>query len=386
MKNIKIGLVSSHSFAQPGGVKAHIIGLYNEYKKRGIEVKIIVPRREASEKYGKDVIFLGKSFPINIGGSQGDFDVNFNPMAIESLLKKEKFDVLHFHNFIFPSSFQILLQSDYGCLNILTFHANLDGTSLYKKIPALLYVFRKITDWKIDGVIGVAPLIMEVFEKYNGPKTIIPNGIDLKQFNPKVKPIQKYKDGKINILFLSRIEERKGLIYLLRAYNILQKKFGDKWTEKNLRLIVVGDGPLKGECEKYVAENKLKNIVFEGGSKEGITPSYYKSADIYCAPAIYGESFGIVLIEAMACGIPVAAFANRGYQGVLGLGKGKRFLAKPKDHKTLAKHLETLIKSKKLREEMGKWGQIEAEKYSWVNIADKVLEFYNLCLKQKKDK
>jgi phosphatidyl-myo-inositol alpha-mannosyltransferase len=383
---VKIGLVSVHSFAQPGGVKAHILGLYNEFKKRGINVKIIVPRRESSEKYGKDVIFLGKSFPLNIGGSQGDFDVNFNPMAIESLLKKEKFDVLHFHNFIFPSSFQILLQSDYDCLNILTFHANLDGTSLFKKIPALLYVLRKTADWKIDGVIGVAPLILEVFEKYRGPKTVIPNGIDLKQFNSKVKPIKKYKDGKINILFLGRIEERKGLIYALKAYNILQKKFGAAWSEKNLRLIVVGDGPLKPECQKYVADNKLKNVVFEGGSKEGITPSYYRSADIYCAPAIYGESFGIVLIEAMACAIPVVAFSNRGYEGVLGQGKGKRFLAKPKDHRTLAKHMEALVKSKKLRDEMGKWGEKEAEKYSWVRIADQVLEFYRSCLKKKKDK
>jgi phosphatidyl-myo-inositol alpha-mannosyltransferase len=383
---VKIGLVSSHSFAQPGGVKAHIIGLYNEFKKRGIKVKIIVPRRESSEKYGKDVVFLGKSFPVNVGGSQGDFDVNFNPMAIESFLKKEKFDVLHFHNFAFPSTFQILLQSDYGCLNILTFHANLDGTSLFKKVPSLLYVLRKIADWKIDGVIGVAPLILEVFEKYNGPKTVIPNGIDLEQFNPGVKPIKKYKDGKINILFLSRIEERKGLIYLLKAYNILQKKFGAGWMEKNMRLIIVGDGPLKPDCEKYVADNNLKNVVFEGGSKEGTTPSYYKSADIYCAPAIYGESFGIVLIEAMACGIPVVAFANRGYQGVLGLGKGKRFLARPKDYRTLAKHLEVLIKNKKLREEMGEWGEKEAEKYSWVKIVDRVLAFYELCKKSVIDK
>ena len=101
------------------------------------------------------------------------------------------------------------------------------------------------------------------------------------------------------------------------------------------------------------------------------------------SPAIYGESFGIVLVEAMACGIPVVAFANEGYKEVLKKGKGERFLVKPKDYKTLAKKLEILIKNKELRKEMGEWGQIEAKKYSWPKIADQVLDFYELCRKNK---
>jgi len=378
---MKVGLISFHTFSQPGGIKRHILGLREEFKRRGIQSKIIVPRRKRAENYGKDVILLGTSFPFSVAGTQTDLDINFNPFAINEVLKKEKFDVLHFHNFTFPSGLQILERSK--ALNILTFHASLEGVKFFKTFPFILPVFNKIIQWKMDGIIGVAPFNLKIFKNYKGPTTVIPNGINLDEFNPKVAPIRKYmvnpeQRRRINILFLGRIEERKGLIYLLKALKILNKKFD------NLRLIVVGEGPLKEHCQKWAKKNKLENVVFEKAISQEEVPSYYKTADIYCSPAIYGESFGIVLIEAMAVGTPVAAFANRGYAGVLQKTKGGRFLAKPKDYKTLAQKLETLIKSEKLRKEMGEWGIKEAQKYSWPKIADDVLAFYELCKRKKK--
>ena len=130
-------------------------------------------------------------------------------------------------------------------------------------------------------------------------------------------------------------------------------------------------------------KNRLREVIFEGEKRGEIIPRYYQTSDIFVSPAIYGESFGIVLIEAMASGIPVVAFANQGYKGVLEKGKGKRFLIKPKDYKTLAKKLEILIKNPRLRKEMGEWGRIEAQKYSWPKIADQVLAFYQFCQKKK---
>ena len=372
---MKIGLISFHSFLQPGGVKRHILGLHQEFKKRGIQSKIIAPRRSPLENYGKEVILLGTSFPWGVTGTQGDFCINFNPFAIKKVLDEEKFDVLHFHNCGFPSTLQILEWSK--ALNILTFHANLEKSTFVKSFPGFLYIFNKLVQWKIDGVIGVAPLNLKTFKYYKGPKTVIPNGIDLAEFDPEVLKIKKYLDGKINILFLGRIEERKGLIYLLRALKILNKK------HNNLRLIIVGEGPLKGKCQKWVKKNKLENVVFEKEVNQKEIPSYYKTADIYCSPAIYGESFGIVLIEAMAVGTPVVAFANEGYAGVLKNTKGGEFLARPKDYRTLAKKLEILINNPELRKEMGKWGIKEAQKYSWPKIVDQVLAFYDLCRENK---
>ena len=328
----KIGIISFHTFSQPGGVKKHILGLFKEFKKRGIETKIIVPRRKKSEKYkSKNIILMGTSFPINFNGSQSDFNINFNPVSLEKILKKEKFDVLHFHNFGFPSILQILLSpSASNTLNILTFHANLMGNPFVKTFPTLIPTINKICQWKIDGVIGVAPLILDYFQSFKGLKRIIPNGIDIEEFNPSVPEIKKFKDGKINILFVGRIEKRKGLIYLLKAYKKLEK------IHSNLRLIIVGEGPLKKDCEKYVKDNHLKNVVFEGQITKGLA-SYYKTADIYVSPAIFGESFGIVLLEAMACGTPLIAFDNQGYKDLLKEMSSEEFLAENKNYNDLSK-------------------------------------------------
>ncbi|MDP2664292.1 MAG: glycosyltransferase family 4 protein [bacterium] len=368
---MKIGLISFHTFSQPGGVKNHILGLYDEFKKRGLYVKIIAPRRSGREKYPKDVILLGTSIPLKIAGTQSDLGINFNPFAINKLFKKEKFDVLHFHNFGFPSGIQILERSK--SLNVLTFHANIEKNKLFKIFPFILKAFNKEVREEIDGIIGVNPLNLKVFKDYKGPKTVIPNGIDLNKFKPEGSRIKKYLDGRINILFLGRIEERKGLIYLLKSYKILDKKYD------NIRLIIVGEGPSEQECLKFINKNKLRNVVFERHIKEEDVPSYYRTCDIYCSPAIYGESFGIVLVEAMATGKPVVAFANSGYKIVLNRGKGKRFLAEPKDYRTLSKKIEELIRSKKLRSEIGRWGIEESKKYSWPKIADQVLAFYEFC-------
>jgi len=373
---MKVGLISYHSFLFPGGVKRHIFGLHKEFKKRGIESKIIAPRRSWKEDYGKDVILLGTSFPLNVGGTQGDFCLNFNPFAVKELLDKEKFDVLHFHNCGFPSTYQI---SQYSTsLNILTFHANLEKNNFITSFPGFLYLFDKLVQQRIDGIIGIAPLCLKFFKNYKGQKTVIPNGIDFDEFSKRLPKLKKFADDKLNILFLGRIEERKGLIYLLKALKILNKKYS------NLRLIVVGDGTLKNFCQEWAKRNKLKNVVFEKGASEQEVPYYYKTADIFCSPAIYGESFGIVLAEAMASGLPVVAFANTGYKGVLEKGKGKKFLAEPKNYLELAEKLELLIKDKELRREMGEWGFQEAKKYAWPEIADQVLDFYETCRKKSK--
>lgn len=377
---MKIGLISFHSFVNPGGVKRHILGLFKEFLKRGIKVKIIAPRRKLFENYGKDVILLGTSFPVNFGGSQSDFDINFNPLAIETTLQREKFDVLHFHNCGLPSSLQILLSpSVLNTLNILTFHSNISDNKFFDRFPTFLYILNKICQWKIDGVIGVAPLILDYFEGYKGIKKVIPNGIDLDKFNLKVPKIRKFCDGRINILFLGRIEERKGLIYLIKAFEILEKEFS------NLRLIVVGDGGLKGECQRYVREKKIRNVVFVGEVTKKV-PSYYRTADIFVSPAIFGESFGLVLLEAMASGAPVVAFSNKGYAALLKGKVAEKFMAKPKDYSGLAKKIEILIKNPELRKKVAEEQIKEAKEYSWARVVDQVLDFYKLCKKEKEKK
>lgn len=374
-KKLKIGLFPLHTFAKPGGVKAHVLALNKEFRKRGFESKIIVPRRKPGERYGKDIKLLGTSFPFPFNGGESDFTFSFTPGSISRLLDREKFDILHFHNFG-VHSWQILEKSN--GVNILTFHSCIDlkKNKFFKAFPFILTIFRKIINKKMDGIIGIAPFNLAFFKDFKGEEAVIPNGIDTYRFKPGIARIKKYDDGKINLLFLGRIEERKGLIYLLRAYKSLQAKF------KNLRLIVVGEGSLREEYQDWAKFNKLRNVVFDGRVSERLIPSYYASCDIFVSPAIFGESFGIVLLEAMASGKPVVAFANRGYKRVL-KGKGKEFLVRPKDCDGLAKKIEILIKDKRKREEMSEWGIREADKYSWPKIVDHILNFYQKVLNSR---
>ncbi|MDD5696650.1 MAG: glycosyltransferase family 4 protein, partial [Candidatus Pacebacteria bacterium] len=122
---MKVCFATSHTFSQPGGVKNHILELSQEFKKRGIEVKIIVPRRNKEESYGPEVILLGKSLAFYSGGSQGDVCFTLNPKEIRELMEKEKFDVVHFHNFVVPLAWQILNRSQ--SVNVLTFHSNTEA-------------------------------------------------------------------------------------------------------------------------------------------------------------------------------------------------------------------------------------------------------------------
>lgn len=376
--NLKIGLFPLHTFAKPGGVKTHVLALHQEFKKRGLESKIIVPRRKSREKYGPDIKLFGTSFPFPFNGGESDLTFCFTPGSISYYLRKEKLDILHFHNFG-VHSWQILENS--RAINIMTFHACIDfkKNKFFKTFPFIFTVFKKAVNEKIDGIIGIAPFNLKGFKDFPGPTTVIPNGINLEEFHPNIPKIKKYTDGKTNLLFIGRLEERKGLIYLLRAYKDLQRKF------KNLRLIVIGEGSLKEECQEWVKNNRLKEVIFEGKVEGKKIASYYTTSDIFCAPAIFGESFGIVLLEAMATGVPVVAFANQGYKRVL-RGKGREFLVKPKDWKGLSEKIAILIMNQEKKEEMVKWGVKEAQKYSWPKIAEQVISFYQEVIKSKSNK
>ena len=372
---MKIALITFHSFLEEGGVKRHILALKEEFKKRNIETKIIAPRRKIAEDYGKDVILLGTSFKLNFGGGISDLVFNFDHFSIERVLKKEKFDVLHFHNASFPSFFQILLSPfTFKTLNILTFHSDISRSNFLKTFFPL---FLNFCNLRLDGLIAVSEVALSFFKDFKKPKVLIPNGVNLKEFSPKGEKFNEFLDGKINLLFVGRIEERKGLIFLLKAFEILKRKY------QNLRLIVVGEGPERKNCEDFVKEKKLKDVVFLGELRGKELFKIYRTTDIFCAPSIFGESFGLVILEAMASGLPFVAFANEGYKSWLKGKKGEEFLVPPKNYVLLAKKIEILIKNPQKRKELSLWGQKEAREFSWSNIAQKVLNFYQTCQKTK---
>jgi phosphatidylinositol alpha-mannosyltransferase len=228
---------------------------------------------------------------------------------------------------------------------------------------------------KLNGKIAVSKPAKEFASKYiPGHYDIIPNGIDIERFYPDVSPIEEFCDGKLNILFVGRLEQQKGLSYLLKAYKRVKKEIPAS------RLIVVGPGTrLRSGYEKQAIRDGLSDVVFVGGKSQEELPSYYKTADIFCAPATGLESFGIVLLEAMAVAKPVVATNIKGYASVLTHGR-EGLLVPPRDDAELAEALLRLAGEESLRQEMGQKGLITAKNYSWERIAQTVVAYYNRIL------
>jgi phosphatidylinositol alpha-mannosyltransferase len=365
---MKIGLVSPYDYSFPGGVVNHISHLAHNYVRMGHEVKILAPcLKNGTHYFDEDIKAVGRPFPIPYGGSMARVPISpWLPLQVKRYLHKEKFDVLHLHEPFTPMlSVSALLQSN--TVNVGTFHACHDKSRSYWTFKPVL----KRCLSKLHGKITVSQPAMDFVSRYlPGDYCIIPNGIDMEWFSPDGPRQEQFIDDKVNILFVGRLEKRKGLGYLIQACGIIKKQF------PHFRLIVVGPGTkLRPGYEEMVRDLGLDDVVFTDFVSNEELPKYYRTADIFCAPATGGESFGIVLLEAMACKKPVVAFDIDGYASVLS-HEVEGFLTPVGDEKALARALLILLKDEMLRKQMGEKGIIKADRYSWTNISKQVLDYY----------
>jgi phosphatidyl-myo-inositol alpha-mannosyltransferase len=363
----RIAIVTPYYYPLYGGVQEYVYHLKEEYKKLGCYVRVITGKfKKEKSKDEKEVIRIGTGVPFMINGSTGRVIMLRKAAQVRQTLKRHKFDIIHLQEPFVPFlSHAVINNSD--ATNIATFHANFDKNSFYQYGSAFLKPLWK----RIHGRIAVSPSAKSSIMKYFSDRhvEIIPNGVDIKRFSPKNKPLEKYSDGKLNILFTGRIEKRKGLIYLIQAYSLLKKKYPD------IRLIVVGRGPLLKNLRKYIIKHRIRGVHFEGFVSTEILPRYFATADIFCSPALFGESFGIVLLEAMAAGRPVVAFNISGYRDVVD-NKINGLLAEPKNANDLSIKLKSLIVNYKLRKKLGENGLKKARKFTWKIIAKKNMDFY----------
>ncbi len=376
---MKIGLVCSDSLSLPGGIQEQVKGLYRFLKSKGHDVKIIAPKYTKDEDHGKDVIFLGMTMAFDYGGgSKANWSMIYDNDEIDAVLKREKFDILHFHSIGMFSTLQILRKST--SKNIVTYHILPEKSNTFKVFSNMIgYFMKDYLDKFSVGTVPSKPVLKYLIKDYVKIFMVVPNGIDLKIFNPSNKKIEKYMDGKVNILFVGRMDKRKGFHYLLKAYKSLKKKY------QNIRLIAVGDGYSKEEYEKFAEENRLEDVVFAGYVKESELPSYYATCDIFCAPTVSDESFGLTIGEAIATGKPVIATNITGYKSVYGDSKGIVFV-KPKSSKLISKVVENLISDENLRKKIGENGLVTAQKYSWDVVGIKFLKIYNTLVPKNDSK
>ena len=191
-------------------------------------------------------------------------------------------------------------------------------------------------------------------------------------YSEDVEPFPHLVDGMFNILFVGRLEKRKGLEHLLRAMALIQQ------LRPLTRLIVVGGfrPGRKRVFQRQVDELGLRNVMFEGFVSETDKRRYLKSSHAFCSPATGGESQGVVLLEAMAAGIAVVASDIPGYRSVLLDGEGA-LLIPPKDHVALARNLMRLIDNEQKRRQMTAFGLERARQFAWGKIAGRVLAYYD---------
>jgi phosphatidyl-myo-inositol alpha-mannosyltransferase len=362
---LKVGIVSPYGYPHPGGVNEHVRHTYEAMRRLGHDVWII------TSKYGKEreteghVIRLGTGYAFPTNGSMGRVTLSWRfKERARDLLAEHRFDVLHFHEPLVPFLSPTMLdQSD--TVNIGTFHA-------FGGFSPSYWVGKRFASQlanKLDGRIAVSGAARHFISRYfPGEYRIIPNGVDLDLY-ADAEPMEELRDGTVNILFVGRFEERKGLIHLLKAYHRLRKRHVDA------RLLVIGSGPKAREYRRFIGLRQIRDVELLGRVTDDAKARYFASADIFCAPATGQESFGIVLLEAMAAGVPIVASDIHGYKQVVQRGV-QGLLVEPKNYRALAAALYALSNDEELRHRMGEAGRARAPEYSWDRVTEQIVDFY----------
>ena len=368
---MKIGLVSPYVYPLPGGVTQHVRYLYENLRLRGHDVRILTSSHGLQRSSEGDVIRLGKGFSMPANGSVGTITLSPRYISqVRAVLERERFDLLHFHEPFVPFLSLILLRESRS-VNVATFHAYGGWSPAYQFGSRVLGAYAD----RLHGRIAVSAAARHFIDRFfPGHYKVIPNGVDAERFRRSV-PLARWQDGTRNILFVGRFEPRKGLLDLLKAYRILRK------TGCECRLLVVGGGPQEREARRYVATRRLIGVEFLGRVSDDEKAQLFRTADVYVSPATGGESFGIVLLEAMAAGAPIVASDIHGYKGVIRRGR-EGLLVPPREPKQFAASIARLLRDKELAGDMSAAGMIRAEEFSWPRVTAKVDDYYGFVIRR----
>ena len=371
---MKICLVSPYSWSFPGGVMEHIDSLAGHLEGRGHGVKVIAPNdpldlrtRMLHPKLGRHgslpprVIPAGRSLPLPSNGSLAN--VAFSPSVFRyarRAFREHRPDVVHVHEPMIPLASWAALKAarDMGIPLVGTFHANYpEGCAHYKIFQPLLASYMRSFAAKIAVSRTAAATVAQYFP---GEYRIIPNGIDVGRFSPTGSP---RKPGRI--LFVGRPDARKGLPVLIAALERVLEDVPDA------RLLVVGSR------REYVKLPKrlLSSVEVLGPVDEGGLVECMRSSSALCAPSTGGESFGMVLVEAMAAGLPVVASDIPGYESVVTSGKNG-LLVPPGDPAALAATLTGLLLDSERRRDLALAGLSAATRYDWSRVAVELEDIY----------
>ncbi|MGC2569118.1 MAG: glycosyltransferase family 4 protein [Mycobacterium sp.] len=360
---MRIGMVCPYSFDVPGGVQSHVLQLAEVMRARGQNVSVLAPA-SPHVSLPEYVVSAGRAVPIPYNGSVAR--VQFSPAVhgrVRRWLAEGEFDVLHVHEPNAPSLSMWALRVAEGPI-VATFH-----TSTTKSLTlSVVQGFLRPMQEKIVGRIAVSDLARRwQMEALGSDAVEIPNGVDVASF-ASAPLLQGYPRPSKTVLFLGRYDEpRKGMAVLLDALPALVDRF------PGLQLLIVGRGD-EDELRAKVG-GLAGHLRFLGVVDDAAKASAMRSADVYCAPNTGGESFGIVLVEAMAAGTPVVASDLHAFRRVLCDGEAGR-LVPVEDGAALAEALIAVLGNDPLAKRYAAAGKAAVRRYDWSVVASQVMQVY----------
>lgn len=347
---------------------AQVDGQVRELTRRGYDVKVITPRPQSYVGVPPDgYIFIGQSRRIHTPQhTTAEISIISNPEVVDQAFRDENFDVLHIHEPLIPI-LALQLLNKITCPTVGTFHAALPDTFLAQAIAGSIGPYKRSIFKRLDVVTAVSQTATSYITDDIDPKTtnFIPNGINVDSF---VTRNQKDRDP-LSVLYVGRLEKRKGLRYLLAAFARLQQLLPEATLQ------VAGDGPERNMLTSRARQLKLSGVTFLGQVDEKEKRRLLSRCGLFTSPALYGESFGVVLLEAMAAGAVTVAGNNSGYESVLS-GTGRLSLVAPKMAEEYARRMQLLLTNAALRDVWRAWASAEVRKFDFASVVDEYEKIY----------
>jgi phosphatidylinositol alpha-mannosyltransferase len=364
---LRILLVNPYDLTHPGGVTSHVLDLAHQFHAMEHEVAIAGPAGHGMLPQNGYTHHLGPTFRALSPGDAAR--VNINPFIgrdIQEFLSKRRFDVIHLHEPFLPFIGPAFLRLS-NAVKVGTFHTWRQGPHLPYILgwPLLQYWNRKL-----HGHIAVSEMSRKTIGAYVKAKyRVIPNGVDFHRFADPAPPPPHLSDARPTLLFVGRIEARKGIPYLLEAYKTVKESI------PTARLVIVGEGGLLRDYKDMCRRLDLMDVYFEGYVSPDKLPGYYQRADVFCSPSTVNEAFGITLLEAMAAGTPVVATTTNG-PATLGPDGVNGLIVPPKDADALATAAIRLLEDRPLAAKMAASAHERARLFDWENVALQLLDYY----------
>jgi phosphatidylinositol alpha-mannosyltransferase len=370
---MRIGIVCPYSWDIPGGVQAHVRDLAEELLARGHVVSVLAPGDDETPGLAPYVVMAGKAVPVPYNGSVARLQFGVVSAArVRRWLRDGDFDVVPVHEPAPPSLSLLTCMIHDGPL-VATFHAATVRSRFLSMFDTVLQPFLE----KLSGRIAVSPAARKVIVEHLGADAVvIPNGVAVSRFRAAA-PFdgfpQRADPGAGTIGFVGRYDEpRKGMDVLVGA---LEQLAPDR---PGLRLLVAG----RGEADDFRAAlpaSVAPHVELLGQVSEADKARLLRSVDLYCAPNTGQESFGVILLEAMAAGTPVVASDIEPFRRVLGAGSAGAMFPVG-DAAALAGTLSALLDDPERRAELAAAGARAVAAFDWTVVTDQILRVYELAI------